>query len=75
MGKRLPGIQTRSRDGFPEKELLSMYLLISLQRLVPGQGHAKVAYTQMKGHKVVPNLSMILLMTHGLKVRVTDRWS
>ncbi|KAL8124698.1 alkane hydroxylase MAH1-like [Apium graveolens] len=51
----------------------------------------KVAYTQMKavaaaliynykfkmveGHKVIPNLSMILLMTDGLKVRITDRWS
>lgn len=51
----------------------------------------KVAYTQMKavaaaliynynfkmveGHKVIPNLSMILLMTNGLKVKVTDRWS
>ncbi|WOH11880.1 hypothetical protein DCAR_0831376 [Daucus carota subsp. sativus] len=51
----------------------------------------KVAYTQMKavasaliynynfkiveGHKVIPNLSVILLMTNGLKVRITDRWS
>lgn len=51
----------------------------------------RVAFTQMKevaaaliynynfhlveGHVATPNLSMILYMQHGLKVKITNRWS